>query len=226
MAAAIFASSAFAQASSVAGVWWAKAGAPRIAPIEGGEPPFTPAGLAAYRKNQAGLADKSVQDRTTRFCLPEGLPRSWGSAYPFEIIETPGQVTVVYEANHAFRLIDMTQPAPPMTDENREPWYNGHSYGRWEGDTLVVDAVDFNDRTFIDATGLPHSDRLRVTERIRRLSGGKQLEVVATVEDAEIFAKPWSARFVYESRPQIRLDTSYTCGEKHRDLSQAKGGGR
>src|SRR4029079_11026963 len=83
---------------------------------------------------------------------------------------------------------------------------------------LVIVTKGFNEKTFIDGNGVPHSDSLHVTERIRKINGGRELEDIATVEDPVMFTKPWSARFVYEQHPELRLDTSYTCGEKHRDI--------
>jgi hypothetical protein len=101
-------------------------------------------------------------------------------------------------------------------------YWNGDEIAHWEGDTLVVDTVNLNDRTFVDATGLPHSTALHVTERLRLLDGGNELEDVITLEDPVIFTKPWRARFVYERRNDIHID-EFVCGERHRDLSGVKG---
>jgi hypothetical protein len=88
---------------------------------------------------------------------------------------------------------------------------------------LVVVTKGFNAKTFLDARGVPHSDQLQVTERIRKVNGGKTLEDAATIADPVMFTQPWTARFVYDLHPEVILDTSFTCGEKHRDISRVKG---
>jgi hypothetical protein len=215
-----------APAQDVSGIWWASQYSGEIRPLGGGPVPFTPAGLAAYRKNTAGLKDGSIEDTARKFCVPDGVPRILGTPYPFQLFQSPGFVTFVYEQNHVFRTVPLDRPIPKDEDLVAYPYYSGNSFGHWEGDTLVVVTKGFNEKTFIDATGIPHSDQLRVTERIRKINGGKELEDVATVEDPQTFAKPWSARFVYQWHPELRIDTSFICGEKHRDLSMVKGAPR
>jgi hypothetical protein len=124
--------------------------------------------------------------------------------------------------NHAIRVVDLRKPLESDEKLAVLPYYNGHSAGHWEGDTLVVQTAGFNEATFIDATGAPHSDEMHVTERLRKLNGGKQLEDIVTVEDAKDYTRPWSARFVYDYHPEIRLQ-DYVCGEPHRDLSTVTG---
>jgi hypothetical protein len=211
-------------AQDVSGIWQATAIDNRVKPADGGNLPFTPQGLAAYQKNIAGLKDGSIKDDAVRVCVPHGVPRILRTPYPFQILQVPGNITILYEDNHVFRNVLMNRP--PASDEDLEayPYYSGTSYGRWDGDTLVIETRGLNDRTFIDATGVPHSDKLHVTERLRKINGGKQLENIVTIEDPQTFTKPWSTRFVYESRPDIVLDTSFTCGEPHRQLSERKNG--
>jgi hypothetical protein len=206
----------------ISGVWWATMYSPKIQLVDGGDLPFTAAGKAAYEKNIAGLKNGSVEDTARTLCTPDGVPRLLETPYPFEVIQTRGQVTMVYEMNHAIRLVDMIKPL-----ENDEtlailPYYDGHSAGSWEGDTLVIRTAGFNEKTFVDATGAPHGDEMHVTERLRRISGGKQLENIVTVEDPNNYTKPWSTRFVYDFHPELRLE-AYVCGETHRDLSKVKG---
>ena len=110
------------------------------------------------------------------------MPRLLASPYPFEIIQTPGQTTIIYELNHAIRVVAMDKPLPKDEELIPYPYYDGHSVGHWEGDTLVVETAGFNDKTFLDATGAPHSDAMKTVERIRK-TGAKQLEDVVTVHD-------------------------------------------
>lgn len=206
----------------ISGVWWANIYSPKIALIGGGALPFTPAGKAAYEKNRAGLKNGSVEDPARTLCTPDGIPRLLETPYPFEVIQTRGQVTMVYEMNHAIRLVDMTKPLESDETLMILPYYDGHSAGHWEDDTLVIQTAGFNEKTFIDATGAPHSDEMHVTERLRRINGGKQLEDIVSIEDPKNYTKPWTARFVYDFHPGLRLE-AYVCGEAHRDLSKIKG---
>jgi hypothetical protein len=215
-----------APAQDISGIWLTSQYRDEIRPEGGGPIPFTAAGMAAYRKNAAGLKDGSIEDTARKFCVPDGVPRILATPYPFQLLQSPGFVTFVYEQNHVFRTVPLDRPVPKDEDLVAYPYYSGNSFGHWEGDMLVVVTKGFNEKTFIDAGGIPHSDQIHVTERIRKINAGKELEIVATVEDPQVFAKPWSARFVYQSHPELRIDTGFICGEKHRDLSMVKGAPR
>jgi hypothetical protein len=116
----------------------------------------------------------------------------------------------------------MDKPQESAHDLEILPYYSGHSVGHWDGDTLVIETAGFNEKTFLDATGAPHSDQMTTVERIRKINGGKQLEDVVTVADPELLTKPFNARFVYDPHPEVRLQ-DYVCGEPHRDISQVPG---
>ena len=205
-------------APDISGTYWATEYQPKIQPIGGGELPLTEKGRAAYAKNVAGLKDGSVEDRARKYCTPDGLPRALATPYPFEIIKAPpGQILVVYEMNHMIRRIAMDAPLPSAESLVTAPYYNGHSVGRFEGDTLVVRTRGFKDETFLDATGAPHTDMLETTERIRRI-GATGLEDVITVHDPEYYATDWQVRFAYTQRTDVRIE-DYICGFEHRDIS-------
>jgi hypothetical protein len=211
-------STANGAAPDISGTYWATEYQPKIQPIGGGELPLTEKGRAAYAKNVAGLKDGSVEDRARKYCTPDGLPRALATPYPFEIIKAPpGQVLVVYEMNHMIRRIAMDAPLPSAESLVTAPYYNGHSVGRFEGDTLVVRTRGFKDETFLDATGAPHTDMLETTERIRRI-GATGLEDVITVHDPEYYATDWQVRFAYTQRTDVRIE-DYICGFEHRDIS-------
>jgi hypothetical protein len=212
-----------AAAPDVSGIWWTNTYQSQFRPEGGGAIPFTPQGADAYRKTVAGLKDGSIEDDARKVCVPDGVPRILATPYPFQIFQSPGFVTIVYEQNHVFRTIPLDRPVPKDEELVAYPYYSGNSFGHWEGDTLVVVTKGFNEKTFVDASGVPHSDQLHVTERFRKLSGGKVLEDVATIEDPVNFTKPWSVRFVYDLHPEVRIDTAFICGEKHRDISRVKG---
>jgi hypothetical protein len=118
-------------------------------------------------------------------------------------------------------MVRLDKPMPGEKELISFPFYNGHSVGHYEGDTLVVESAGFNDKTFVDATGAPHTDQMRTDERIRKI-GPKQLEDVITVHDPEYYSRDWQARFVYNQRTDIKME-DYVCGEKHRDISSVRG---
>ena len=182
--------SAALAAPDISGTYWATSYSPRIQVLGGGDPPLNAAGRAAYEKIQAGLKDGSIVDKARRVCVPDGVPRVLATPYPFEIFQVQaGQVTFLYEMNHQVRVIVMDKPLPPRQALIVDPKYNGHSIGRWDGDTLVVESAGFNEWTFMDASGLPHSDEMTTVERIRKV--GNQLEDVITIRDPQMYEKDW-----------------------------------
>ncbi len=202
------------------GVWWATSIPTRLKPMDGSPIPFTDAGKKKYDEIQAGLKSGKIVDRAVHICLPQGVPRAYLTAYPIQIVTSPLQTTVFFEESrqvHQLRYLAKHHD-PDLWD----PSYMGDAIAHWEGDTLVVDTNNFNDESYLDATGLPHDDKLRVIEKIRKIKGGKQLEVVTTVDDPAIYSKPWSSRFVYDRRDDVEVDTSWICGEPHRDASKVK----
>ncbi len=207
----------------VSGIWWTNSYSMQIRPQDGSAIPFTPAGADAFRKNAAGLANGTIEDAARKYCVPDGVPRILATPYPFQIFQSPGFVTIVYEQNHVFRSVPLDRRVATDEELAAYPYYSGNSFGHWNGDTLVVVTKGFNEKTFVDASGVPHSEQLQVTERFRKINGGKVLEDLATIEDRVMFTRPWTARFIYELHPEVRLDTSFTCGEKHRDISRVKG---
>ena len=202
----------------ISGVWWTKGYDRRYRTLDGQLPPFTPAGKAEWDRHIAAEKEgKPIADAPTR-CLPHGIPRLMASPYPIQIIQSPGQVTFVHEVAHNLRLIYMDEPQPKEVD----PTYLGHSVGHWEGDTLVVDTIGLNDKTQIDEEGITHSDKLHVVERFKKINGGTALENLITIEDPVTFTQPWTARRVYEWRPEIRL-MEYVCEENNRNVVDASG---
>ena len=214
--------SAAQQGGDVSGVWWGVKYSPKLEVQGGGDIPYNEAGRAKYAQNIAGLRDGSLKDEARRLCVPDGVPRILGNPYPFKIIHSPGQTTIFYELNRVFRVVRMgAQQLTPLELEIA-PYYSGHSVGRWEGDTLVIETAGFKEgKTFLDATGAPHSDQLKTVERIRKV--GNQLENVVTITDAAMLTRPITARYVYNAHPDVQVQTDYVCGEPHRDISHIPG---
>jgi hypothetical protein len=116
------------------------------------------------------------------------------------------EVVIAYEKDHIRRFVYLGEKPDPDAD----PSYMGSSVGRWDGDTPVIDSGAFKP-TFLDDTGLPHGEKLKITERLHRIGGGKTLEVRATIDDPEMYSRPWTARYVYTLRPGERI-RDYLCG--------------
>ena len=219
LAALVQAPSALAQ--DVSGTWWVQKYSPRLELVGGGELPLNEAGEQKYAETIEGLDEGTIIDEARRLCVPDGVPRILGNPYPFRIVHTPGQTTIIYELNSVVRFVYMDQPLAPLEELEILPWYSGHSVGRWDGDVLVIETAGFNEKTFLDATGAPHSGQLRTEERIRKLEDGT-LENVVTVTDPVYYTETFSARFVYDAHPGMLL-RDYVCGEPHRDISHVPG---
>ena len=215
-------SAAHAQAD-ISGIWWATTYSPKILVLGGGDPPLNAAGQAQYTRNRAGLTDGSLVDKARIVCVPDGVPRVLETPYPFEIFQVPkGQVTTIHELNHQLRVIALDKPLRKYEDVMLFANFNGFSVGHWDGDTLVIETIGFNEDTFLDSTGLPHSDEMVTTERVRRINGN-QLEDVITIHDPSLYARDWQSRFVYEQRNDIRMQ-DFSCNDAtHRDISHVQG---
>ncbi len=200
--------SAYGETPDISGTYWADEYRAKIQIVGGGDLPLTAAGKEAYEKNIAGLKDGSIIDTARRYCVPDVLPRVLAAPYPFQIFQLPpGQITIIHELNHQIRVIAMDQPMPSEKELMTLPYHNGHSVGRFEGDTLVIETAGFNEKTFVDATGAPHTDEMRTVERIRRISP-TELEDVITIHDPMYYSRDWQARFVYTLRNDVWLRAS------------------
>src|SRR4029079_17612763 len=146
--------------------------------------PFQPWAEALFKTR---VADNAKDDPTSN-CIVGGVPRSDFVPYPFKIIETPGLVTILYEAVHSYRQI-FTDGRTLPKDPN--PAWIGYSVGRWDGDVFVVESSGFNDNVWLDNAGRPATEQLKVTERFVRKNFG-QMEIEVTIDDPKAYTKPWS----------------------------------
>jgi hypothetical protein len=143
-------------------------------------------------------------------CFPPGIPRVWTEPNPFEIISLPGRVLIYYEFQHLVRQIHTDGREHP---KDLVPTWMGDSIGKWEGDTLVVDTAGFNDQTWIDNTGRPHSDALHVVERLRRVSL-ELLQLDITIDDPKAYVKPWTTQRLFDLKPGWEISESI-CEENN-----------
>jgi hypothetical protein len=124
------------------------------------------------------------------FCLPPGGPRAFGTPYPAEFLQQKDRIIVIFEGGaHVWREIHM-DGRPHPTGSKLNPTYFGHSVGKWEGDTLVIDTVGYNERTWLGFNGYFHSDELRTVERITR-PNYDTLRYEVTIDDPGAYSKPW-----------------------------------
>jgi hypothetical protein len=146
-------------------------------------------------------------------CLPSGIPRVYALTQPYKIVQGRELVLVLHEVGTLFRQIFLDGRSHPT---NPQPAWMGYSIGRWEGDTLVVETIGFNDQTWLDGTGHPHSERMRLTERfVRRSVGRMDLEI--TIDDSDTYTQP--IRYI---QPQVLLPEGelieYVCSENVKPL--------
>jgi hypothetical protein len=172
-------------------------------------PPFTP---EAEAQRQYFLSRRGIDDPMAR-CLLTGIPRINFRPLPFEIVQLPDRVLMLYEIHHAFRIIPTDGRGPP---EDAEPSYLGESVGRWEGDTFVVDVTSFNTNTWLTGVGTIHTEDLRVTERYTRDSF-ETIRYEVTMEDPAVLTRPWTLRETFRLRPGERI-REYECIESNEDI--------
>lgn len=150
--------------------------------VEGGAIPYKPEALKIRDENRKNgiKSDPAVK------CYMPGVPRAAYMPFPFQIVQTPEHILIAYEFAGASRVVYMNRPdfEAPV-----DSWM-GHSRGKWDGDTLVVDVTALIDQTWFDRSGNFHSDRLHVVERYTP-AGPNLLLYEATIEDPNVFTRPW-----------------------------------
>jgi len=144
-------------------------------------------------------------------CSATGVPRIWVHPFPTKIVQIPHVVYLLYEFNHFVREIYTNEGHEHQKD--LDPTWMGNSVGWWEGNTLVVDTVGFNDQTWVDRAGLPHSDQMHVVERITRPAQNK-LRVDITVEDPKAYTRTWSGFRELEFEPDWHI-TEMMCEDNY-----------
>jgi hypothetical protein len=171
-----------------------------------GELAFTPSGLAQWK-------DENRFDYSGH-CLPWGYTRAWQVEYPVEIVQTPQRLALLFESNNIFHVVHTDGSQHP---KDLEPTWMGHSIGWYEGDTLVIDTVGFNGKTWIDTIEHPSSDALHVVERIQFIDP-QHLAYEVTWEDTKTYTKPIkNTRAFARMKPGDEL-MEYWCMENNRDL--------
>jgi hypothetical protein len=216
--------------SDISGVWvqeTSKATRPNWLDSQGNRLetlPLTAWGEERFKASRATHGPNAVASTTSTEpivnCLPPGVPGIYMvSIYPMEIIQLPGRVIMFFEYGNYVRQI--------FTDGRKHqsltPTWMGDSIGKWEGDTLVVDVSGFNDKTWIDSEGHPHSDALHVVERIRRMDHDHLVDEV-TVEDPKAYTKALTTKRVFNFEPDWNI-AEFVCEDNETFLKFQKEAG-
>ena len=194
------------EGQDLAGLWIGVSTAERtVTTLYGKEVPLTPFGLERMRTLNPTRDPVAM-------CLPMGPTRGY-TLQPFQIVQSHDLVVVLFEYNRTFRMVYMDGRKPPEDIDDYPEWM-GFSTGRWDGDTLVIETVAIDERTWLDTTH-EHSSRLRLTERVRKV-GRDQLEWTVTFDDPIFFTEPWSI-----TRHSRRLGTndrimSHACQDNNK----------
>jgi hypothetical protein len=147
---------------------------------------------------------KAISDKYTiytdpvLFCYSPG-PQDYSMPYAFEILSSPGRITMLMEAYHVVRRVYLDRPIPK---DYPNPNVMGYSVGHWDGDTLVIDTVGFNESPIIR---IPHSDQLHMVERIRRIRDGNVLEIEITETDPKAYTQPLRQTHFFKKDPSIEI---------------------
>jgi hypothetical protein len=168
--------------------------------------PFQPWARELYEERHARLG----MGRPSERCLPHGIPDAMLPATPFKIVHIPGLTLILYEQESRFRQVFTDGRLLPV-DPN--PAWLGYSVAHWDGDTFVVESSGFNDRTWLDDSGHPHTDAMRTTERFRRRDFG-HLEMEITINDPKAYTRPWSITIPFALLPDTDLIENICENEK------------
>ncbi len=181
-----------------------------------GDIPYTPWAVGRMKGHRPATGPdatlEDTNDPSLRYADPNGYPRASMHPLKFKIVQTPDYVYQLWEYNQTWRQIAMNKPHSQDPDIT---WF-GESVGKWEGDTLVVDVVGLKDSTWLDPVGHPHSEDLRIVERIRRMDP-ETLVIDLTFEDQTAYSKPWSSQLTFKLvRDGVMTENIYTISDELR----------
>lgn len=214
MLAAAQVASAADKLPELSGIWQVVGYERSIRTVDGKMPPLRPEAKKVYEQNLVARKQLKPREDLTR-CVPPGTPRVLWAPFPIQIVQTARKVFWLHEYQHLIRHVYLDEKLPKL--EDMDPSFMGESVGHWDGDTLVIETMGFNAKTFLDRDGMPHSDQMRVTERVRLIDGGKRLEDRVTIDDPKTFTAPWTARVVFERKPGVELSAEYHCVLKYEE---------
>jgi hypothetical protein len=172
-------------------------------------PILKPHAAAAIKQRNDSVAAGATPMPAWSFCRPSGVPLVLNLGEPIQFLQTPQQVTILYQRNMQARRIYLNERPP----QNAKPSWYGYSVGRYEGSTLVVDTIALDKRSLIDRFGTPHGERLHVVERYTLSPGDHMLIVDFTVDDPDTFTAVWSARVRYMREQEVHRFSQTEAGQ-------------
>jgi hypothetical protein len=193
------------------GAWIVAPYSASLKPLDGKPVPFKPAAKKVYDAHLAAAAkgDKSWDE--TSICLPEGLPRIMLINEPFEIMQKSNAMYFVAQNRLPWRAyFGEKLPDPADTD----PLYLGFHVAKWEGSKLIIDSGGFRDSTYLDDKGIPHSEKLHLTETYALAPGGKTMTVSYKIEDPDTFTRAWTAKATFQRMPASFQFPEEVCAAK------------
>ena len=186
------------------------------------EPPLKPEFMADWQAGQKAVHDAEARGEPVYTdyvkCLPDGMPTMMMAMFPMEVLQTPGQVTIMQEAYNQTRRIYLNEKQIAIDDA--EPGYWGHSVGHWQGDTLIVDTIGIKEK--VRFRNVPHSDQMRIHESIHMLTPDF-FEDRITVEDPKYLTAPWKFVWAYKRLPHYKM-LEYVC-DSNREYKDPETGG-
>jgi hypothetical protein len=205
--------SAAAPARDFSGVW--DIGNANGLTARGAEAPLTEWGKQQMATNKPPRGDNqtTASNDPVDQCFPPGIPRLYYHPFPMEILQVPGRVVMVFEYDHFVRFIYTDGRKHP--DDLVSTWM-GDAIGHWEGDTLVVDTIGFNDKTWMDRLGHPHSEDLHLVERFHR-DNDKLIDDI-TIDDPKAYTKSWTAQRTFQLKPKWTL-AEFICADTYLNFS-------
>ena len=166
---------------------------------------FIPYTAAARAKSDDIVANRMYLEPELH-CFMSGVPHNMWTQFGQQIFQTKDTLMIAWEFQHSRRIIPLDGRPHVLPDSVRQ--FQGEEVGHWEGDTLVVDSAGFNDKTWLDGRGHPHSEELRVQERFTRRDFG-HMDLSLTIDDPKMYTKAWTIK-VTEDRKSTRLNSSHT----------------
>jgi hypothetical protein len=214
----------------LSGIWMSRAGFEPNPPA--GRPPLASFGNAGIgfkeglpfqpwaAELQKKRASENSKDNPDGLCLPESLLQLHLDPQPLKVVQTPGQIFIIYETNYGLRTIFTDGRSLPPQGGPQPFWY-GYSVGRWEGDTLVVETNNYRGDGWLDARGSPMTEAAKVTERFRRVNYG-QLDIEFTLDDPKAYTRPFTVRIDQRLVADGSELIEYICHENQQFLKKVK----
>ena len=200
----------------LSGIWMRVPPAKRDNPANNNLLDYMPDGATISMRPDAAALYQHRRDvllgtgRPSERCLPHGIPDGMLPGVPFKFVDTPGLMLILYEQLGRFRQVftdGRTYPVDP------QPAWWGYSIGKWDGDAFVIETTGYNDKTWLDDTGHPHSDAMKTAERFRRIDFG-HMEMLITIEDSKVYTQPFTATIPFVLLPDTELIEDVCDNEK------------